>query len=501
MLPRSGCGTYRRVRLWQRVALRCSFPVIFMTDVSSREEHPLRTRFSSYRPVFDRIFFGVALLGVLVAVHLLIQQGRGFDRGCLGFSAPEAAAQANTFNCELVTQSGAGTLLGLSNAWWGIVFYLAVAGVSAAAAFTRQRFRMAAVRALLVTGGLLYSAYLTYHQFASLGALCALCLTSGAIALTLFLVQATMLVGPTIVIAPGSSHSPVEPSSSMTISSQFRPARWAGAVLVLLVLIGADVAYFSSLETASAAETASSETAATQTPTGAAPAQGTAAPDEATAPGEASPSGAGTPTALADTTEGSSLPPGCRFAPNQESREPGSLVSFSDSVFGTSDAPVTVVEFFDPNCPHCKTFHSTMETLIAQYGDQARFVYKPIPLWRRSVNQIAALHAAARQGKFKAMLEAQFEHQQQGGLTNDQLADIARQIGMNPDAMLSEIRQNSYQQQIMQDRQLAKKAGVSGTPAVAINGQLVARRARTPQCVTALLQREIEQRTGAQSGS
>jgi protein-disulfide isomerase len=168
------------------------------------------------------------------------------------------------------------------------------------------------------------------------------------------------------------------------------------------------------------------------------------------------------------------------------------FVSFGDPVFGTSDAPVTVVEFFDPNCPHCKTFNTTMKNLTEQYGDQARFVYKPIPLWRRSVNQIAALHAAAKQGQFEAMLDAQFARQQRGGFTDEQLAEIAREIGMNPDPMLTQIRQGAYQQQIQRDRRLAKQAGVSGTPAVVINGRRVARRAKNAQCLEALIEREIE---------
>ncbi|PSQ82002.1 MAG: hypothetical protein BRD46_00680 [Bacteroidetes bacterium QS_8_68_15] len=227
----------------------------------------LKARLSTDRPVSDRVLFGLALLGALVAVHLLIQQGRGFDRGCLGFSEPAAAQQAGTFNCEMVTQSGAGTLLGVSNAWWGIGFYLAVAGLSTGAAF--------AARVALLTGGLAYSAYLTYHQFAGLGALCALCLTSAAIALTLFLVQAVALARPapssSATAAPSFADSSPEPvsamtDSSMTASSSRRPALWAGAALALLVLVGADVAYFSSLEPADADQpVASAETGAPAT--------------------------------------------------------------------------------------------------------------------------------------------------------------------------------------------------------------------------------------------
>lgn len=470
-----------------------------MADTSA-----INARLASYRPVFNRLLFGIALVGVLVAVHLLIQQGRGFDRGCLGFSAP--AAVESTFDCQLVTESRAGTLLGVSNAWWGLGFYLAVAGLSAAVAFASRaarRFRWALVRAVLIGGGLVYSGYLTYHQFAGLGALCALCLTSAAVATLLFLVQAVMLARP-VAAAPGAARSSERSSSSSTASdmpsaSRPRPALWAGAALALLVLVGADLLYFSSLEPAAQATPSTAATSAPppspgQAPAGQAPASeaSPSASADAPAPG---PAAAG----RADTTE-TSLPPGCRFAPAQEPVEPSRLVGFTDPIFGADNAPVTVVEFFDPNCPHCKTFDATMERLVDQYGDQARFVYKPIPLWRYSVNQITALHAAARQGKFRDMLDAQFARQQQGGLSDDQLVEIARQIGMNPNALQSQLSENAYQKQIARDRQLAQEVGVSGTPAVAINGQLVARRARTAQCVTALLEREIQQ-ASPQAGS
>jgi protein-disulfide isomerase/uncharacterized membrane protein len=445
----------------------------------------LKARLGTRRPILGRVLFGLALLGVLVAVHLLIQQGRGFDRGCLGFSEPAAAAQASTFNCEMVTQSGAGTLLGLSNAWWGIGFYLAVAGLSvAAAALERQRLRFAATRALLIGGGLLYSAYLTYHQFAGLGALCALCLTSAGIALALFLVQGAMLVGP--LAALGSS----DPSKqSMDSTSSFRPVRWAAAALGLLVLIGADVAYFSSLDVASpepaAAAQASSESSAPM---------GKAAPTSEKTPAR---SRAAVPSPSADTTEeekeNAALPSGCRFAPGAEQVETSRLVSFGDPVFGKADAPVTVVEFFDPNCPHCETFHSTMKDLQARFGDQVRFVYKPLMVMGpRSMNQISALYAAQQQGRFMDMLDAQFARQQRGGLSNDQLASIAREIDMNPGPMLSAIRQNSSRSRIARARKVAQAAGVKGTPAVVIDGRLVGRRAKTPQCISAMIQRELE---------
>ncbi|PSR00133.1 MAG: hypothetical protein BRD48_02030 [Bacteroidetes bacterium QS_9_68_14] len=448
----------------------------------------LTDRLGTHRPAFDRVFFGLALFGALVAVHLLIQQGRGFDRGCLGFSEPAAAAQANTFNCEMVTQSEAGTLMGVSNAWWGLGFYLAVAGLSVAAASLRgQRLRFSATRAALVGGGLLYSAYLTYHQFAGLGALCALCLTSAGVSFALFLAQGAMLVGP---LARGSGTAS---------GAGFRPTRWAAAAAALVVLVGADVAYFSSLDVvtpAQATQAASSEEAPAEEPgarnlasaSGAQPAADTAARRRAARPNTT----AEDPDTTEDETASAALPPGCQFAPGAERVETSRLVSFGDPVYGNADAPVTVVEFFDPNCPHCKTFHNTMKGLQDRFGEQVRFVYKPLlVMGRQSVNQISALYSAQQQGKFMDMLEGQFARQQRGGLSNDQLATIAREIDMNPGPMLSKIRRGGSRQRITRARKVAQAAGVEGTPAIVIDGRRLARRAKTPQCISAMIQREL----------
>ena len=71
---------------------------------SSNPRSRLPAGLRSFRPVLDRLVFALALLGVLLAVHLWIQQGRGFDRGCFGFSQPDPSV---TIGCEVVTASTA----------------------------------------------------------------------------------------------------------------------------------------------------------------------------------------------------------------------------------------------------------------------------------------------------------------------------------------------------------------------------------------------------------
>ena len=381
------------------------------------------------RPGLNRLLFAIALLGVLVVAHLAIQQGRGFDQGCWGFN-PDDDASAAVFDCALVTESSSGTLLGLSNVVWGLGFYLGVAALSAALAFASpaRRRPLGQARAVLIGGGFLYAMYLVYEQFFTIGELCALCLTSAGIATTLFAVQAFGLFGPT---AAGRRET----------RREARPAYYAALAGLVVLLIGADVVYFNNLETAPP-----TAEAATPAPT--------TSPDVRAA--------------------ASSLPAECRYReevpPVENHRR---LVSFGDPVKGDPSAPVTVIEYFDPNCPHCRDLYPVMEEVAGQYGDEAQFVYVPYMIWPdRSMNQVAALHEAARQGTFFEMLEAQFE-MQQGSLSNEQLRQIATEIGMDAEQMIARIENGTYTPAILERKEQARTTGMTGLPSVFVNGRLV----------------------------
>jgi protein-disulfide isomerase len=221
-------------------------------------------------------------------------------------------------------------------------------------------------------------------------------------------------------------------------------------------------------------------------------------PAEPSASESASASASYAATARADTTQ---VAEGCYYDSEKSPVEnPSSLVDFQDPSQGNADAPVTIVEYFDPNCPHCKTMHEVMKQAVEQYGDEAQFVYKPMPLWGFSVPQIEALYAAAQEGKFIPMLEAQYARQQQGGLSMDQLRAIAREIDMNPDVLASRVEQNTYRSQIMQQRQRAIEIGVDSTPTILVNGRFVDGRSRTLRCIGEFIDAARENATTTSSG-
>ena len=412
-----------------------------------------KERLATYRPGLDRAIFAFALLGVLVTVHLWIQQGRGFDRGCLGFSEPVPAA---TVDCNAVVQSSAGTLFGVSNVVLGIAFYLVLVGLSLGVAYAAgpTRGRLKQLRTAVVTGGFLYSLYLVYYQSFVVGQYCVLCLISAGIVAVLFgLHLADFFTYPDTAMSSSERAEGISAVREVSVLSSL--------VLLVFLLAGADVLYFNSLDQRSRSVSAEAEPAARQA--------------------------GGRPA-----TQAPSSPAVCRYDPEKSPIEDyASLVQFTDPTKGSHDAPVTVIEYLDPNCPHCENLHPIMQKVAAEQKDQARFVYKLFPLRRSSIPQIMALRIAAENDKFFEMLEAQFDRQ--GVLSVAQLREIAQEIGMNPDKMVRRMQQESLVKQMLKERKAAFERGVDSTPTVIINGRVVASRSRTEACLNQLIEEAAAQ--------
>lgn len=417
--------------------------------MASPRSRPVRS-VDTYRPFIDRAVFGVAVLGILTSVHLGIQQERGFDQGCFGFSASQQIE--DTFDCATVTQSEASRLFGVSNSTWGLLFYIVVAALTALAAFN-VRGKLASFkqgRAVLILVAFIYTLYLVYYQFFGIGELCALCLTSAGLTTLLFILQAIDYLKP-----PASSTR----SADMSSSPPKREYVYMGALAVIVVvLIGADVAYYRNLDV-------SEPTATTVSPTAQQEYTGAPAVARRTMPGE------------------------CIYDPQKEPVEDhAALVNFFDAQKGNPDAKVTVIEYFDPNCPHCKTLHPVVEQVAETHGDRALFVFKPFFLWSHSIAQSEALHAAAQENKFFEMLDLQYAIQQpETGLSEDQLRAIAEQIGMDPDVLTEHLASETYRKTLEEQKRMGAAAGVTGTPAILINGRFISARSRTAECLGQLI--------------
>jgi protein-disulfide isomerase len=160
-------------------------------------------------------------------------------------------------------------------------------------------------------------------------------------------------------------------------------------------------------------------------------------------------------------------------------------------VQGPADAELLLVEFFDPNCPHCQRFKPVMDRVLQQYGDRVRYYKQPVPLWPFSRPQIRAIMLAKEQGKYYDMIDAQLTSPNagKGGLSTDQIVGLAEDIGIEPGWMREQLRSGAMKAAVNRLPYEARKAGVSSTPTLAIGRKIVAN--RSPACIGQLIEQEL----------
>jgi len=164
------------------------------------------------------------------------------------------------------------------------------------------------------------------------------------------------------------------------------------------------------------------------------------------------------------------------------------LIQSDDPSFGPASARVTVVEFFEPNCPHCQHLHPTIR-MVQRAFPNVRFVYKPVVFWPVSITQTQALYAAQAEGKFEAMLDAQMDAAQQGGLQEEQVRALASRVGMNADALMQRIEAGTYRTKMMGNRADFGATGINTVPLVLINGKVMGSD-RTTGCFGQLIRQQ-----------
>lgn len=167
--------------------------------------------------------------------------------------------------------------------------------------------------------------------------------------------------------------------------------------------------------------------------------------------------------------------------PNPSPSPSGSVpaVSDDDYVLGSPDAPVTIIEYSDYECPFCARFHPTIKNVIADYADDVQFVYRHFPLQSIHPNAERAAVAAECIGEqagaegFYAFNDIAFEDPNVE-FSAAGLADAAGQIrGVNIGEFETCLSENRYLSKVRAQQQAGVSAGVTGTPGTFINGQLV----------------------------
>ncbi len=138
---------------------------------------------------------------------------------------------------------------------------------------------------------------------------------------------------------------------------------------------------------------------------------------------------------------------------------------------GPADAPVTIIEFSDFECPFCARVQPTLKALEQAYDGKVRFVFKqlPLPFHRNAKDAAYAALAAHQQDKFWEYTERLWANPAEH---NEAIyVKIAQDLGLNLAKFNRDRASNAVKQQVEDDLADAEKAGARGTPFFFVNGE------------------------------
>ncbi len=167
-------------------------------------------------------------------------------------------------------------------------------------------------------------------------------------------------------------------------------------------------------------------------------------------------------------------------------------IDVSGSPFkGPIDAPVVIAVFNDFQCGYCAKLLPLLDQVLEEYPKRVKLVYKNFPLRNHRFARKAAIaaFAAKRQGKFWQFHDLLFSNARQ--LSDQKIREIARELGLNEEVFEKDMKHPEIRDKISRDVSDGKRAGVTRTPTILINGRLFKNRT-TLEGFRAAIARELQ---------
>lgn len=145
-------------------------------------------------------------------------------------------------------------------------------------------------------------------------------------------------------------------------------------------------------------------------------------------------------------------------------------VSDDDHIQGKKDAPITLLEYGDYECPSCGQAYPIIKQVQAHFGPRLRFVFRNFPLTEihpmaYPAAQIA--ECAGSEGLYWQMHDLIYENQ--ANLSMELLFELAASIDLSPEKLKNALVSHSFEQKIQKDFIGGVKSGVNGTPTIFVN--------------------------------
>ncbi|HET9946448.1 MAG TPA: thioredoxin domain-containing protein [Patescibacteria group bacterium] len=172
-------------------------------------------------------------------------------------------------------------------------------------------------------------------------------------------------------------------------------------------------------------------------------------------------------------------------------------VTSSDIQTGNPNAPLTLVEYADFQCPSCGAYYPIVKQIQQAFGSKLRFVYRFFPLVTIHQNALVsaeAAYAANKQGKFWQMHDYLFEHQQDWSSdqnARDTMVKYAGTLGLNQDTFQKDLNDPATEKAIKASMDSALAINLQGTPSFFINGTFISTNPNGYDDFKALLQAKL----------
>lgn len=170
------------------------------------------------------------------------------------------------------------------------------------------------------------------------------------------------------------------------------------------------------------------------------------------------------------------------------------LVRPHSPILGNPNAPVTIVEFFDPSCEACRAFYPIVKGLLDEYGDKVRLVLRYTTLHPGSDEAVRILETARLQNVFEPVLTAIMERQPEWAMHEGPNLDVAWQIAESAGLDVAKAKIDRMQPGIVSvlnvDAADVRTVGIQQTPTFFVNGKPLTDFG--PKGLKALIQAEID---------
>jgi protein-disulfide isomerase len=191
-------------------------------------------------------------------------------------------------------------------------------------------------------------------------------------------------------------------------------------------------------------------------------------------------------------------PPARRGPPPEDFEEVHKIDLTGAAVKGKPDAPVTLVEYSDFECPYCARVQEPIKAVLEKYPDKVKLAFKHFPLaFHKNARPLAiASLAAQEQGRFWEFHDVLFEQTAKRSLDAAKVDEYAKQAGCDVEKLKADIEKNraAYTKRIDADYQQGQNVAVRGTPTLYLNGKKL--RDRTVEGISRLIDAALKESSG-----